>query len=91
MLRNSLSLNRLANVFHVILKEMKKYSTMKYSLKKKRIEHLKNVIRIIDVAIGILDNKVRLKGINKDFIDEARLIKNKQLEEPAEIYKDWLE
>jgi len=90
MLRNGLSLNRLANVFHVILKEIKKYDTINLDTEKK-IKHLKNVIRIVDVAIGILDNKIRIKGINKDFIADARLIKNKQLEEPTVEYKEWLE
>lgn len=73
MLKNSLSLNRLANVFYVLKKEVISYS----ELKEDNIEKLNHILRIINIAIKVLEMKVHLKGISKEFVQEAKLIKNK--------------
>jgi hypothetical protein len=73
MLKNSLSLNRLANVFYVLKNEMIGYS----ELKEGRLEKLQHILRIINIAIKVLEMKVHLKGISKEFVQEAKLIKNK--------------
>ena len=73
MLKNSLSLNRLANVFYVLRNEMIGYP----ELKEGRLEKLQHILRIINIAIKVLEMKVHLKGISKEFVQEAKLIKNK--------------
>lgn len=88
MLKNVLSLNRLANVFYVILKDLEEYykynATMSSEQKK---EKLTRILRVIDVAISVLDKKTRLKGIGQDFVIEAREIKKQYIKEN----KNWYE
>ena len=73
MLKNSLSLNRLANVFYVLRNEMIGYS----ELNEGKVEKLQHILTIINIAIKVLEMKVHLKGISKEFVQEAKLIKNK--------------
>ena len=86
MLKNALSLNRLANVFYVILKDLEEYyfNSENMSSEQKK-DKLQRILRVTDIAINVLDRKVRLKGIGKDFIDAAREIKREHTKEN----KDW--
>ena len=47
---------------------------------------LARIIRVLDIAIGVLDRKIRLKGISQEFIYEARDIKKKYTDE-----KGWFD
>ena len=86
MIRDTLSLNRIANVFHVILVQLKEYDSLQRKIKKEeKIARLQKLIRTIDICIDVIDKKVKLKGTTKDFVAEARLIKTKQIQEQ----KDW--
>jgi hypothetical protein len=84
MLKNALSLNRLANIFHILSKQTKKYDES--WPKEQKIQNLKNLIRLTTVAIGAIDMKVKLKGISRDFVAEAREIKTNENKDQ----KGWL-
>jgi len=79
MLKNALSLNRIANLFYIILEYSKKYeeSSLVMSEEQKKA-YLQKVIRLIGITILVLDRKVKLKGISREFVEEARNIKAKQ-------------
>lgn len=82
MLKNSLSLNRIANIFYIILKHLQEYDTNKKKmLRNEKIAKLEKIVKIIDVCIDVLDRKSRLKGISSDFVAEAIAIKLKQKED----------
>ena len=88
MLKNALSLNRIANLFYIILDHIKKYE--ENSQKTTNIEkkaHLQKINRLIDITLLVLDRKIKLKGISKEFVAEARKIKNKQKREDRNWYE----
>lgn len=88
MLKNALSLNRIANLFYIILDHMKKYeknSEKATNIEKK--EQLQKINRLIDITLLVLDRKIKLKGISKEFVAEARKIKNKQNREDRNWYE----
>ena len=88
MLKNTLSLNRLANVFHVILKKTKEYEEKQINLtKEQKIEALGQILRVVNICIDVIDRRTRLKGISRDFVNDARVIKSKQFAED----KNWYE
>lgn len=88
MLKNALSLNRLANVFYIILKDLEEYYTYKENLsnQEKKVK-LTQILRVIDIAISVLDRKTRLKGIGRDFVEEAREIKKEYIKENRNWYE----
>jgi hypothetical protein len=49
--------------------------------------HLNKIIRLIGITILVLDRKVKLKGISKEFVDEARRIKAKQKRDTRNWYE----
>ena len=86
MITDTLSLNILANVFYVILKQLKEYDSLQRKIsKEEKIARLQKLIKTIDICVDVIDKKVKLKGTTKDFVEDARLIKNKQIKES----KDW--
>jgi hypothetical protein len=88
MLKNALSLNRIANLFYIILQYAKKYEegSEKMTNEEKKL-HLNKIIRLIGITILVLDRKVKLKGISKEFIEEARKIKAKQNRDKRNWYE----
>jgi hypothetical protein len=88
MLKNALSLNRIANLFYITLQDSKKYqeNVEKMSNFEKKA-HLQKIIRLIDITLLVLDRKVKLKGISKEFVTEARKIKSKQKREDRNWYE----
>ena len=88
MLKNALSLNRIANLFYIILDHIKKYEENREkttNIEKKA--QLQKIIRLIDITLLVLDRKIKLKGISKEFVAEARKIKNKQKREDRNWYE----
>jgi hypothetical protein len=88
MLKNALSLNRIANLFYITLQDSKKYqeNVEKMSNLEKK-DQLQKIIRLIDITLLVLDRKVKLKGISKEFVTEARKIKSKQKREDRNWYE----
>lgn len=88
MLKNALSLNRIANLFYVILQDSKKYQqdSENLSINEKKTR-LQKIIRLIDITLLVLDRKIKLKGISREFVTEARKIKNKQKTENRNWYE----
>lgn len=88
MLKNNLSLNRIANLFFIMMNHVKKYENeSKDWSKEQKIEHLKKVISVIDIAIGVIDRKIKLKGISQEFVKEAKIIKNRHTKENRNWYQ----
>ena len=79
MIKNNLSLNRIANVFYIIRNQIAEYDSIKNTLsKEEKISKLDKIIKNIDICINVIDKKVKLKGISKEFVHEAKQIKKKQ-------------
>jgi hypothetical protein len=88
MLKNALSLNRIANLFYIILEDLKKYQeNVEKTTAIEKKQQLQKLIRLIDITILVLDRKVKLKGISKEFVSEARKIKAKQKQEDRNWYE----
>jgi hypothetical protein len=88
MLKNNLSLNRIANLFFITMNHLKKYEYESQDwTKEQKLQHLKRAILIIDIAIGVIDRKIKLKGISQEFIKEAKIIKSRHAKEN----KNWYE
>ena len=88
MLKNALSLNRIANLFYVILQDSKKYQQDNENLSNiEKKARLQKIIRLINITLLVLDRKIKLKGISKEFVTEARKIKNKQKTENRNWYE----
>jgi len=91
MLKNALSLNRLANVFHVILKHAQEYeNNLNIWTKDQKLQKLERILHIINICIDVIDRKTKLKGISKDFVSDAREIKKKQIGDDRNWY-DYLD
>jgi hypothetical protein len=88
MLKNALSLNRIANLFYIILEYSKKYEENSLVMSKEQKKaHLQKIVRLVGITILVLDRKVKLKGISKEFVAEARKIKSKQKHEDRNWYE----
>ena len=88
MLKNALSLNRIANLFYIILEYSKKYEESSLVMSKEQKKaYLQKVIRLIGITILVLDRKVKLKGISREFVEEARKIKAKQKRDTRNWYQ----
>jgi hypothetical protein len=88
MLKNAISLNRIANMFYVVLKQAKKYNENFLSTSdEEKIKQLKKIQKLIDITIMVLDRKIKLMGISKEFVIEAKKIKNQQIKDK----RNWLD
>jgi hypothetical protein len=86
MIKNNLSLNRIANVFYIIRNQIFEYDSKKDSFtKEEKKAKLDKIIKNIDICIDVIDKKVKLKGISKEFVYEAKKIKVKQSKNKS----DW--
>jgi hypothetical protein len=80
MLKNALSLNRLANLFYIIMKEMNEYNNNYLNLSnEQKKQKLSKILKIINICIDVIDRKAILKGISKEFVQEAKIIKKNNI------------
>jgi hypothetical protein len=90
MLKKALSLNRIANVFYIILEQTKQYNEKNTIMtNEEKIKQLKKIQSLIDISILVLDRKIKLMGISKEFVAEAKKIKNRQNKDKRNWY-DYL-
>jgi len=88
MLKNGISLNRIANMFYVVLDQSKKYEQNKEGYtREQKIKHLERILKLIDISILVIDKKIKLMGISKEFVIEAKKIKNSQNKDK----RNWLD
>jgi hypothetical protein len=88
MLKNALSLNRIANLFYVILTHLKEYDQNFPNLTNiEKKQKLERISKLIDITILVLDRKIKLKGISKEFVIEAKKIKTKQKQDDRNWYQ----
>jgi hypothetical protein len=75
-------------MFYVVLEQTKQYSEKYLSMTdEQKIEQLKKIQKLIDISILVLDRKIKLMGISKEFVIEAKKIKNRQNKDK----RNWLD
>lgn len=88
MLKNAISLNRIANMFFIVLEEVKAYKEKEPSMTiQQKIDQLKKIQKLIDISVLVLDRKIKLIGISKQFVVEAKKIKNRQSKDKRNWYQ----